>query len=911
MAGLWHAMQHETVVCELRTDEQNGISPNEAKRRLRQYGPNELKERRKKSSLAMFFGQFEDFMVLVLLGATAVSALMGEMADAVAIVLIVVMNAFLGYMQESRAERSLEALKEMAAPAARVVRAGIQMTVPAAQVVPGDLLVLGQGDKIAADGRLISSSNLEVDESALTGESFPARKRYRAICHATAALGDRSNMVYSGTLATKGLGRAIVVATGMETEVGDIASSISEAREEDTPLQQRLDRLGKVLVVGCLGICAVVGVTGVIRGEPPYQMILVGVSLAVAAIPEGLPAVVTISLALGVQRMISKNAIVRRLPAVETLGCATVICSDKTGTITRNEMTVRAIVTPSGDYTVTGSGYDTRGRFEQDGRPVQAMPDLRAVLFGAVLCNNAWVETERHNGQRVYTQGDPTEVALLVAGLKAGLSRGALEEVEPRVAEVPFESERKCMSVVNFAGGQYVAYVKGAPDVVLAQCTRVLVQDREAPLDATARQRFAASNETMTRAALRVLAVARRVVNKPSDDPSPGEIENDLTFMGLVGMIDPPRPEVTPAVAKCHKAGLRVIMITGDHRNTAEAIAREVGILVGRSPSLTGSEVDSMEDRQIEAALKDVSVFARTSPKHKIRLVRALQHQGHIVAMTGDGVNDAPAIKEANIGVAMGLSGTDVSREASDMVLSDDNFATIVAAIEEGRGIYDNIRKFIRYLLSCNVGEVLVMFLASVMGLPVPLLPIQMLWVNLVTDGLPAMALGVDPPSRDLMSDLPRAPRESVFSRGLGLRIVERGFLIGLGSLIVFIVMLSMAGDLARARTVAFATLVMFQLFHVFDCRTERGSVFDAGFFGNRILVLAVLCSVLMMVVVLYVPALSRYFHTVVLSTREWLLVVVVSGSATFFQGVLHLLRRTAPPPAARAGAAGGSLGRV
>ncbi len=895
MAGLWHAMQHETVVCELKTDEQNGIGPNEAKRRLRQYGPNELTEGKKKSSLAMFFDQFEDFMVLVLLGATAVSALMGEMADAVAIVLIVVMNAFLGYMQESRAERSLEALKEMAAPAARVVRAQIQMTIPAREVVPGDILVLGQGDKIAADGRLISSSNLEVDESALTGESFPARKRYRAICHAAAPLGDRSNMVYSGTLATKGLGRAVIVATGMETEVGDIASSISGSREEDTPLQQRLDRLGKVLVAGCLGICAVVGVTGVIRGEPPYQMILVGVSLAVAAIPEGLPAVVTISLALGVQRMISKNAIVRRLPAVETLGCATVICSDKTGTITRNEMTVRAIVTPAGDYTVTGSGYDTRGRFEQEGVPVQATPDLRAVLLGAVLCNNAWVETERHNGQRVYTQGDPTEVALLVAGLKAGLSRTALEEVEPRVAEVPFESERKCMSVVNLAGGQYVAYVKGAPDIILAQCTRVLIRDREVPLEMPARQRFAAANESMTRSALRVLAVARRVVMKPSDDPRPEEIETGLTFLGLVGMIDPPRPEVAPAVSKCHRAGLRVVMITGDHRNTAEAVAREVGIFGGRSPSLTGAEVDSMEDRQLESAMRNVSVFARTSPKHKIRLVRALQHQGSIVAMTGDGVNDAPAIKEADIGVAMGLSGTDVSREASDMVLSDDNFATIVAAIEEGRGIYDNIRKFIRYLLSCNVGEVLVMFLASVLGLPVPLLPIQMLWVNLVTDGLPAMALGVDPPSRDLMSDLPRAPRESVFSRGLGLRIVERGFLIGLGSFCVFIATMGMASDLAKARTMAFATLVMFQLFHVFDCRTERGSVFDAGFFGNRVLVLAVLCSVSMMLLVLYIPALSRYFHTAVLSAKEWLLVLAVSGAATFWQGILHLLRRRRP----------------
>ncbi|MDP2857482.1 MAG: calcium-translocating P-type ATPase, SERCA-type [Bacillota bacterium] len=892
MAGLWHAMNYETVVCELRTDEQDGISPNEARRRLGQYGPNELSGKRKKSSLAMFFGQFEDFMVLVLLGATAVSALMGEIADAVAIVLIVVLNACLGYVQESRAERSLEALKEMAAPAARVMRAGILMTVPARDIVPGDILVLSQGDKIAADARLISSSNLEVNESTLTGESFPARKRYRATCHASASLGDRSNMVYSSTMVTKGLGHAAVVATGMETEVGAIASSISEVETGDTPLQQRLDALGKVLVAGCLTICAVVGVTGVIRGEPPYQMILVGVSLAVAAIPEGLPAVVTISLALGVQRMIAKKAIVRRLPAVETLGCATVICSDKTGTITRNEMTVRAVVTPAGAYNVTGSGYDTYGRFEQDSRPVQVTGDLRAALLGAVMCNNAWVEIERHNGLKVYAQGDPTEVALLVAGLKAGLSRAALEEVEPRVAEVPFESERKCMSVVNLIGGQYVAYVKGAPDVVLSKCTRVLSGGREVPFDETSRQRFGQANETMTRSALRVLAVARRTVGKPSDDPAPEEIEADLTFLGLLGMIDPPRPEVAPAVAKCHRAGLRVMVITGDHRNTAEAVAREAGIPGGRPPSLSGLEIDSMEDRELAASLQSVSVFARTSPKHKIRIVRALQQKGHIVAMTGDGVNDAPAIKEADIGVAMGLSGTDVSREAADMVLSDDNFATIVAAIEEGRGIYDNIRKFIRYLLSCNVGEVLVMFLASVLGLPVPLLPIQMLWVNLVTDGLPAMALGVDPQSRDLMSDRPRAPRESVFSRGLGLRIVERGALIGLGSLFVFIAALGREGDLVRARTMAFATLVMFQLFHVFDCRTERGSVFDAGFFGNRVLVLAVLCSVVMMLLVLYVPALSRYFHTAALDAPEWLVVLATSGVTTAVQGVLYLFRR-------------------
>jgi len=892
MAGLWHAMNYETVVCELRTDEQDGISPNEAKRRLGQYGPNELRGKRKKSSLAMFFSQFEDFMVLVLLGATAVSALMGEMADAVAIVLIVVLNACLGYVQESRAERSLEALKEMAAPAARVMRAGIQMTVPARDIVPGDILVLSQGDKVAADARLISSSNLEVNESALTGESFPARKRYRATCNASAPLGDRSNMVYSGTMVTKGLGRAVVVATGMETEVGAIASSISEVEAGDTPLQQRLDALGKVLVAGCLAICVVVGLTGVMRGEPPYQMILVGVSLAVAAIPEGLPAVVTISLALGVQRMIAKKAIVRTLPAVETLGCATVICSDKTGTITRNEMTVRAVVTPVGAYTVTGSGYDTRGRFEQDSRPVQVSGDLRAALLGAVMCNNAWVEVERHNALKVYVQGDPTEVALLVAGLKAGLSRAALEEVEPRAAEVPFESERRCMSVINLIGGQYVAHVKGAPDLILSRCTRVLSGGREVPLDETSRQRFGQANETMTRSALRVLAVARRAVGKPSDDPTPEEIETDLTFLGLLGMIDPPRPEVAPAVAKCHRAGLKVMMITGDHRNTAEAIAREVGITGGRPPSLVGLEIDSMEDRELAASLQSASVFARTSPKHKIRIVRALQQKGHIVAMTGDGVNDAPAMKEADIGVAMGLSGTDVSREASDMVLSDDNFATIVAAIEEGRGIYDNIRKFIRYLLSCNVGEVLVMFLASVLGMPVPLLPIQMLWVNLVTDGLPAMALGVDPQSRDLMSDRPRAPRESVFSRGLGIRIVERGALIGLGSLFVFIAALGREGDLVRARTMAFATLIMFQLFHVFDCRTERGSVFDVGFFGNRVLVLAVLCSVVMMLLVLYVPTLSRYFHTAALDAPEWLVVLATSGVTTAVQGALYLFRR-------------------
>ncbi len=943
MSTPWHQKGAAEVAAALRTDLTAGLTEVECRRRLEEYGPNQLEGAPRVPWWRILLAQFQDFMVVVLLMATAISYGMGETADAITIVVIVVLNAVLGFVQEYRAERSLEALKELAAPTARVIRDGREVTVSARDLVPGDLLLVEPGDRIPADARLVETPGLEVEESALTGESLPVRKSASWVGDPDVPLGDRRNMLYMGTTVTRGRGRALVVATGMQTEMGRIAHLIQEVGEEETPLQRRLAQLGRWLVAGCLIVCAIVVAAGLLReerltGPVISQLFMAGVSLAVAAIPEGLPAIVTVSLALGVQRMIRRNAIVRRLQSVETLGCATVICSDKTGTLTKNEMMVRAAWVGGRSYTVTGDGYRPSGEFLREGRPVspQQEPDLAQALKSAALCSNAKLVQAQparrgrgdgaaggrpgrsHRpgmGQVVFSvQGDPTEGALVVAAQKGGYRPAVLQDRYRRVLEVPFESERRRMSVITEDGdGGYLLHVKGAPDVILELSTHMLRDGRIVPLTDQDRQAILDENLRMADQALRVLAVAYRPLSFPagegpdqlaelSTDEAAARLERNLVFLGLLGMIDPPRPEVKQAVAAARRAGIRTVMITGDHPATALAVARELGIVGAEGRAVTGRELDQLSHSELIAAVEECQVFARVSPQHKLQIVRALKELGEVVAMTGDGVNDAPALKAADIGIAMGRTGTDVTKEASAMILADDNYATIVAAVEEGRGIYDNIRKFIRYLLSCNTGEVLTMFLAAVMRLPLPLLPIQILFVNLVTDGLPAIALGIDPPEPDAMRRPPRRPDEGVFARRLGIKILGRGTLLGLGTLTAFLIaFFTLPGTpgvaplddpavLNPARTMALATLVCAQLIHVFDCRSERRAIWETPLSSNPWLVAAVASSVTALLLAIYWPPLAAIFETAPLQAWQWLVVLLLASAGELLVAIRRLI---------------------
>lgn len=872
----WHALSVAQVLKVLATDGQTGLSPDAVRRRQEEYGPNELAQAAGASPAALFFKQFQDFMVLVLLGAAAVSALLGEWLDAAAIAVIVLLNGLLGFIQEYRAERSLEALKDLTAPVARVIRGGEEMTVPAAEVVPGDIVLLFDGDRVPADGRLLEAQALAVDESVLTGESTPASKSAAAVHPRDTPPGDRKNMLFKGTAVARGHAVYVVTETGMNTEIGRIAGMMHTLEQEPTPLQRRLAQLGRWLVVGCLGIVAAVFGLGVLQGFPVYKMFLTAVSLAVAAIPEGLPAVVTISLALGVQQMLRRRAIVRRLSAVETLGCATVICADKTGTLTRNEMTVTRLWTPSHDVLVRGEGYRTSGEFVARGSTLDPLadPDLSMALRIGWACNNARFARSEEDAVEGTVLGDPTEAALLVLAAKAGLT--GRPERSYIAGEIPFDSYRKRMSVVVREAGKLAVMTKGAPDVLLARCTRVQRDGRVQPLSANERRRILQVVDDMAKEALRVLALAyaeRPDVSRVTGELREDEWEKDLVFVGLVGMMDPPRPEARQALRIAEQAGIRTVMVTGDHPHTAAAVASQLGIIAPGEPVATGLMVDEWSDEQLAQRLRHTSVFARVAPNHKLRIVRALRRAGEVVAMTGDGVNDAPAVKEADIGIAMGRAGTDVTREASDMVLADDNYATIVAAVEEGRGIYDNIRKFIRYLLGCNVGEVLTMFCATLAGMPLPLLPMQILWMNLVTDGLPAIALGLDRPAPDCMTRPPRAPRESIFSGGLHVKIVARGIIIAACTLFVFAFSLYGGVSEAYARTLAFTTLVVLQLIYVFQCRVAAGSGSRRGVPPNYYLFAAVAASFAMQLVVLYVPQLQAVFGVVPLRAYDWLLV--------------------------------------
>ena len=889
----WYTRSADVVLEFWETRRDEGLTNKEVAVRREKFGYNEMTAKASTPWWKMLLTQFRDFMVLVLLGATLISAVLGEYVDAITIMIIVIINAVLGFVQEYRAEQSMEALKQLAAPAARVLRHGTISQISAKELVPGDILVLETGDKIAADGRLIDVNNLEVEEAALTGESLPVRKVADRQFQEDSPLGDRKNMIFAGTSITRGKGTAVVCATGMATEVGHIAKLIQTAEEEDTPLQRRLEQLGKLLVWGCMGVCLIVVITGLIKGEPVLLMLMAGISLAVAAIPEGLPAIVTVALALGVQRMIKRKAIVRKLPAVETLGCTTVICSDKTGTLTQNAMTVRNVYAGGSSYEVTGSGYEIKGQFLVGKQDFDARKDksLQQCLTIGALCNNSvlkrnnvsisgiWRRLTSDKDSGFAVEGDPTEGALLVVAGKAGMWKENLEKSQTRIGEVPFESERRRMSVIYRSPGGDILYSKGAPDTLLDLCRYYHTAKGEAPLTPEVIAAINAANDDMTSQALRVLAVAYRRLGRTETGKIGEELERELVFAGLIGMIDPPRAEVKEAIATCHHAGIKAVMITGDHQNTAIAVARELGIYQDDlHSSLTGKDLDDMQDDQLARTVTRTTVYARVSPAHKLRIVRALKRNGHIVAMTGDGVNDAPAIKEADIGIAMGITGTDVTKEASSMILVDDNFATIVAAVEEGRGIYENIRKFIRYLLACNIGEVLTMFIAALAGMPLPLLPVQILWVNLVTDGLPAMALGIDPRERDIMNRPPRQPGESVFSRGLSRKIISRGIQIGCSSVLVFAGVYYLQNDLALARTMAFCTLVFCQMFHVFDCRSELLNIFEMNIFSNMYLVGAVACSTLMQIMVIYLPFFNDVFETVPLSLSQWGIIMIVSG---------------------------------
>ncbi len=893
----WWTLPVDEVARRLATDPAAGLTSGDAAARLAEHGPNRLHEQAGPGPLAIFLEQFGDFMVWVLIGAALVSGFLGEWIDAGAILAIVVLNAILGFVQQYRAEKSLAALRKLSAPSAHIVRDSRHLSVSTDLIVPGDLLEMEAGGFVPADARIVwATANLAVQEASLTGESQPVTKTLRPLEEPETPLADRANMIYRGTSITAGKGRALVTATGMGTELGRIASLIQNITREETPLQRKLEEFGKWIVVICVVLVVIIALVGILRGGRAIDIFLTAVSLAVAAIPEGLPAVVTIALALGVRRMVKRHALIRKLPSVETLGCASVICTDKTGTLTKNEMTVRAAYAGGSGgslFRVSGAGYIPRGDFSRDGEPIDpaGTPGLVELLSVGVLCNGA--ELTMQDGQPV-PLGDPTEVALLVAAAKAGLHKAALEETNAFVDEIPFDSDRKRMTIIRRREGILSAHVKGAPDILLPLCTRMVENGAVRPLTPADREAILAVNDRLADEALRVLAFAVKPLG--TDMPSAvdsGTIEQDLVFAGLMAMIDPPRDEVREAVSRCREAGIRTVMITGDHRKTAVAIARELGFFTDGSAALLGEELDQMDEETLRRRVEEITVYARVTAEHKLRIVRAWKELGHVVAMTGDGVNDAPAVKEANIGVAMGIAGTDVTKEVSDMVVTDDNFASIVSAVEEGRGIYDNIRKFVHYLLSCNAGEIMVMFTATLAGLPSPLLPIHILWVNLVTDSLPALALGVDPINPKVMKQPPRKQTEKVITnREAGYMVVEGSF-IALCSLTAFLWVWHGQGEfLNKARTMAFLVLAYCQDFHSYNCRSRRESLFTLGVFSNPQLVMASAVTLSMQLLVIYTPFMQRIFKTVPLGLADWAVVLGLASLPLWAMELVKVARR-------------------
>lgn len=849
----WYAKSPGEVLSGLGTSRQSGLSPRQAQERLAQYGPNKLSGAKKEPLWLRFLNQLRDPMILVLLAAAGLSLLSSggeDWVEAVIILVIVLVNAVISITQENSAEKALEALQKMSAPLAKVIRGGTQQPLETDGLVPGDIIVLEAGDLVPADARILECANLKADESAMTGESVPVTKQAVESLPPETVLGDRVNMVISSTVITNGRAVCVVTGTGMDTEVGRIAGMLLGEKDGDTPLQRKMAEISKTLSFVCLAVCAVMFGVGLLYHRPILEMLMAAVSLAVAAIPEGLPAIVTIVLALGVQRMVKHNAIVKKLPAVETLGCAGVICSDKTGTLTMNRMTVQQVWT-CGD----------RHR--------------REVLTIGALCNDTVLAPDGK------TAGDPTETAFVDAALLEGLDKNALERELPRVAELPFDSERKLMSTVHPLNGKYRVMVKGAPDVLLSRCTRALA-DGARPLDAALAREAAAANAAMAERALRVLACAYKDVDELPRELTSETLERDLTFAGLVGMIDPPRLEVKEAVAQCYAAGIRPVMITGDHKLTAVAIARELDIFRDGDLAITGEDLDFMPQELLEQDVDKFSVYARVSPEHKMRIVKAWQKKGMVVAMTGDGVNDAPALKAADIGCAMGITGTDVAKGAADMILTDDNFATIVRAVEQGRGIYANIKKSIHYLLSCNIGEIITLFLATLFNFhQQPLVAVQLLWLNLVTDSLPALALGMEPVEPSVMREKPRPASQPLFDRAFSLRLAWQGVMVGLLTLAAYwlgeYVLSDPALADATANTMAFATLTFCQLFHAFDVRSETQSIARLGLLSNPAMNKAFLVGMGLQLIVLLAPPFQAIFQVCPLNAVEWLVVLGLS----------------------------------
>jgi P-type Ca2+ transporter type 2C len=860
----WHGLALEEVEAELQTSLDAGLDGPEAARRLAETGPNELQAAERVPAWRLLAEQFKNVLIVILLIAVVLSAVLGEAIEALVIGIIVLFAVLLSFAQEYRAERAIEALREMAAPTATVVRDGEPVDVAARDLVPGDVLVLEAGDRTPADGRLAEVVSLQVEESALTGESLAVEKRAATLPAGDLPVGDRLNMVYAGTTITYGRGRAVVVATGMETEFGGIARLLQTVEQAKTPLQLSLDRVGVALARAALVVVLVVMGVGLLRGQPFLEMLLFGTALAVAVVPEALPAVITISLTLAAQRMVKRNALIRRLPATETLGSVSVIASDKTGTLTRDEMTARKVFAAGELLEVSGAGYEPEGDYRRDDAPVEPSGVVLETLRAATLASDAHVVRDDADGQW-HVRGDPTEGALIVAAAKAGLPKAELDAQLPRVGEIPFSSEAKRFTTLHETADGVVAYAKGAPEVILASCTRQLTAAGEEPLADDDTEALLETAQELAADALRVLAVARR---------SRATLENaeeEMTFLGLVGMIDPPRLEAKDAVRTCGEAGIKAVMITGDHPVTAQAIARELGLLTtGRA--VTGAELEAMDEDELAREVEAIQVYARVSPAHKLRVVTALQHRGHSVAMTGDGVNDAPALKKADIGIAMGITGTDVTKEAAAMTLTDDNFASIVAAVEEGRGVFGNIKKYLMYLLAANLGEIGLLLGASLLGKPLPLSAVQILYVNLATDGLPALALSVDPPERDLMRRPPRDRDRGIFTRPVIALIVIGGVASSIITLTLFTWALTTERVLAEAMTMTFATLVLIEFFKAFSLRSERYPVTDRPF-ANKWLNLAILWELFMLAMVTHVPFLQDAFGTTGLALEEWLLV--------------------------------------